>query len=671
MIVLSLLATLSAVTPSDSARAPAVLDTVVTLPEVRVEGSRPVHGARDKLPTAFTSDLATGASGHALETLADVLGQAPGVRVLQYGGLGAFSTVSLRGASAGQVSVYLDGAPLTSAAHGVVDLSDLPVGAVERIEVYRGASPLGLGTATPGGAIQLVTLASRERLEAHVARGSFDTWEGRATAGIARGAVRGVLHAGYQGSAGDFRYHDDNGTWFTTADDEISTRVNNRFDAASALGTLTVDPARGVTVTAREALFRKTQGVPGLGAVPDYEASLDYARSLTQLDVASAPRGLAPAARLAGSLERERTRSRDPLGHLGLGDHDTDDRMGSDQLTAALEWPRALSPLALEGAGLLRRERAELHDAADGHPDPPPSERTTRGASLGVQLRPLGDRVALQAARRWDRIEDRLRSLSSLGRLQRTDVVREISAPQLGARVGIAGGLEVKANWSRAERPPDFMELFGDQGSVLGNPALRPERGESWDAGARWSRAGAGGFAGTAEWSHFESDTRDVILYVRTSQSSVRAQNVSRGVIRGEEFSLSVGTPWGLTAAAAATLEEARDRGSAPAYYGKRLPQRPERQATARVEYRRTRLGVGADLDYLGDNYLDQYNQEQKHVPSRTLVGAWFSVSILAQRVRFTVEGKNLGDRSVSDVGGFPLPGRSVFLSCDAHLTQH
>src|SRR5207302_6624048 len=123
-------------------------------------------------------------------------------------------TVSLRGASPRQVSVYLDGAPLPSAAHGVVDLSDLPVGAAERIEVYRGASPLGLGAATPGGAIQLVTLASRERLEAHVARGSFDTWEGRATAGIARGAVRGVLHAGYQGSGGNFRYLDDNGTWY-------------------------------------------------------------------------------------------------------------------------------------------------------------------------------------------------------------------------------------------------------------------------------------------------------------------------------------------------------------------------------------------------------------------------------------------------------------------------
>src|SRR5262245_32681949 len=103
----------------DSARAPARLDTVVALPEVRVEGARPARGARTRLPTAFTSDLSAGGTGHALETLPELLRHAPGVRVIEYGGLGAFSTVSLRGAPAGQVSVFLDGAPLTSASHGV------------------------------------------------------------------------------------------------------------------------------------------------------------------------------------------------------------------------------------------------------------------------------------------------------------------------------------------------------------------------------------------------------------------------------------------------------------------------------------------------------------------------------------------------------------------------
>jgi iron complex outermembrane receptor protein len=274
----------------------------------------------------------------------------------------------------------------------------------------------------------------------------------------------------------------------------------------------------------------------------------------------------------------------------------------------------------------------------------------------------------LHAARRWDRLQDRLRSVSSLGRLVRSDVTRETLAPQLGARLGVTGGLELKANWSRSERPPDLVELFGNQGSVLGNPALRPERGESWDAGARWATSSAG-LGGAVEWSHFESDTRDLIVYVKHSQSAVRADNVGRGVIGGDELSLGAGGRWGLTASVTAAWMNARDRGPVRRYYGKRLPQRPERQASARLEFRRAWLGAGADLEYLGENFLDPYNQQR--APSRTLVGAWLSYSPLGAGMRLTLEGKNLGNRRVSDVGGYPLPGRSVFVSCETRLTHN
>jgi iron complex outermembrane receptor protein len=652
----------------DSARAAAARDTVVMLPEVRVEGARPVRGAREKQPTGFTSDLSMGMTGHALETIAEVLSQAPGVRVLQYGGLGAFSTVSLRGAPAGQVSVFLDGAPLTSASHGVVNLADLPVSAVERIEVYRDLSPLPLGAATPGGAIQLVTLAARERLDARVTRGSFDTWDGRMSAGFARGPARGALHLGYQGSNGDFRYHDDNGTPLNPGDDEISTRVNNRLDAASALATVSVGSARTATVTARQMLFRKAQGVPGLGAIPAYNASLDYLRSLTQLEVARTPRGMVPGVRLSGALERERTQSQDLLGRLGLGRHDTDDHFGSDLVNAALDWSR-FRALSIEGSGSLRvesataprrggwaprsaRERAHRPRRCPRPPAAPAarSRRAPRGAALGAHrgspalgliagapaAHRRGARDAIAAARRARRHRGRARAQGEL-------VARRAAARFHGA---------VRQPGERA-------------GELRASARARREL----DAGARWARSTARGWNGAAEWSHFESDTRDLILYKKYSQSSVQALNVSRGVIRGEEFSLSAGTPWGLAASAAATLQEARDRGPVRAYYGKRLPQRPERQLTGRVEYRRRRLGLGADLDFLGDDFLDQYNAQR--VASRTLVGAWLSLAVLGEGMRFTLEGKNLGNRGVADVGGYPLPGRSLFISCETRIIQH
>jgi len=167
---------------ADTARSSAADSVVMVLPETRIERERPVDPARRRLPTAFTSVIPVGQSNRALESLSEVLGEAAGVHVDRYGGLGAFSTVSMRGSTPGQVSVYLDGAPLMSAGQSVVNLSDLSAGAIDHVEVYRGLSPLAFGPATPGGAINLVTAPAAATREARVTYGSFDTWEARASA---------------------------------------------------------------------------------------------------------------------------------------------------------------------------------------------------------------------------------------------------------------------------------------------------------------------------------------------------------------------------------------------------------------------------------------------------------------------------------------------------------
>jgi len=638
-----------------------VLDSVVTLPEIRVESERVLSGARRRLPTSFAVDLKTGESLRALESLSELLGEAAGVHVDQYGGLGAFSTVSLRGAPAGQVSVYLDGAPLTSAAHGVVSLADLPVTAVERIEVYRGLAPLGLGIATPGGAINLVTTPTSGLGELRLARGSFDTWEARSTAGVRRGRLSGLLHAGYQGSEGDFRYLDDNGTPYNLDDDSLSLRANNRFDAATGLATLRWQPGAGLELRASEDLFRKTQGVPGVGAITALDTRLELLRSLSHLSLGFSGRGEWPALEARASLDQERTRFRDRLGHLGLGWHDSDDRLLSRDLALGLEWSGAGPWLELEGSGSLREERAELHDAADGQPDPPVSHRLTRGAVLGFSLRPAGARLLLHAARRWDIVEDRLASVGVAGILARSEVTRRLDSPQLGARLAGPRGLEARGNWARAARTPTFEELFGRAGSIDGDPALRPERAENWDAGLAWAGvlAGPPRLAGSVVWAHFESHAEDLVIFERAFQR-VHPRNISRARIRGEELSVEAGRG-GLTASASFTWQSAVDLSPFPFRYGTQLALRPARQAFGRLAWRGRRVQLGASLQYLGGNYLNPGNRTP--VESRTIAGASIGVSPFGPAFILTLEGKNLGDNRIVDVGGYPLPGRSLFLS--------
>jgi iron complex outermembrane receptor protein len=661
----------SAVIADSAAAVHAIADSVLLLPEVRVDRDRPVSEARRRSPTGFIAELRPGSSGRAFESLADVLEEAAGVRVVQYGGLGAFSTVSLRGANPNQVTVYLDGMPLTSAARGTVNLADLPLTAIERVEVFPG--PSGLSASSPGGAVRLVTLPAASLGSARVARGSWDTWEGRGAASFARGPLTGGLHAGYQGASGDFPYFDDNATPFNAADDSTSRRLNNRFDATTVLGGLTFRPAPQLRLDLRAHAFHKAQGLPGLGATPARHPRLAYARVATQLEAAWAGTRKSPAASLRFGDLRERMRFRDAAAELGLGRHDTDDAIRCQEVSLELESPPLPGGLLVEGSGGGRIERMDARDAADGFPDPPDSRREAVRAGLGLRFRPLGDRVTLRAARHWDRLEDRLRGLGTIGTAIATDVARELDAPSLGAAVRGPLGLEARANWGRARRAPDFFELFGNQGTLLGNTALRPEDVESWDAGLAWSvpwphaaPSGSGVARLDLEWAHFESFAHDLILYVRTSPSSARAQNITRSRVRGDELSVRLDGPHGWSARTGLTWEDAIDLGDVVFWHGLRLPQRPVREAFARVGWEGHGLGLSAQLHHIGDNYLDRSNRVR--VASRTLVGASLSVTPFLHGLRLVVEGKNLGDRRVSDVAGFPLPGRSVFVACEARL---
>jgi iron complex outermembrane receptor protein len=664
VIVIPLIPLWLAVAPA-SAATHAAGDSVVVLPEVRVEGARAGGEARRRMPTASVTEIEAGAAGRALETLSELLGEAAGVRVQQYGGLGAFSTVSMRGAPPGQVAVFLDGAPLTAAAHNVVNLGDLPATAIERVEVYRGSAPAGMGTA-PAGAINLVTLAAPELRTARVSRGAFGTWEARAGAGGRRGAFAGLVHAGHQRSQGDFRYPDDNGTPFNADDDSLSTRVNNRFAATSLLGNATWTPAPGWRLAARGDLFHKGQGVPGLGAVPAWRTHLALTRTLGRLEVSRAGGGAFPTTRLAGGFARERTRFRDPLAELGLGRHDTDDRTGGADVALDLDWRALPRGLSLTAGGALRGERARLADAADGHPDPPESRRLTVSGHAGLQWRPRGERLVLHLAARRERLRDRIHWVDVGGLAREDGVRRTLDAPQAGVRVALPGRLELRANASSARRAPDFLELFGNQGSVLGNPALRPERVRGGDLGLSWSGSLGRGAAIVLDLAHFETRAEDLVVYVRHSQSSVRAENVSRARMSGEELSLRLATPGGVVLTGGLTRMATRDDGPVPHWNGRRLPLRPAAQAYTRLEWRGRRVRAAGDLHVIGADYLDRANLHR--VPERLLVGASLSFDPGVLGLRLTVEGKNLGDDRAADVGGFPLPGRAVFAACELRL---
>ena len=93
----------------------------------------------------------------AARRLPRLLSELPGAAVTRYGSYGSLSTLSLRGSPPNQVAVYVDGVPLAGALTGTVDLGLVPSTITQRIEVYRGQSPLPFGSSAMGGVVSITS----------------------------------------------------------------------------------------------------------------------------------------------------------------------------------------------------------------------------------------------------------------------------------------------------------------------------------------------------------------------------------------------------------------------------------------------------------------------------------------------------------------------------------
>jgi vitamin B12 transporter len=90
-------------------------------------------------------------------SVADLLTGLPGVSLSQTGGLGAQTSLYLRGTNPTHVLVMIDGIRIGSVSVGLPALEQIPVDAIERIEIVRGPRASLYGSDAIGGVIQIFT----------------------------------------------------------------------------------------------------------------------------------------------------------------------------------------------------------------------------------------------------------------------------------------------------------------------------------------------------------------------------------------------------------------------------------------------------------------------------------------------------------------------------------
>ncbi|HHQ4479135.1 TPA: TonB-dependent receptor domain-containing protein [Aeromonas veronii] len=108
-----------------------------------------------------------------VQSLPDLLKTLPGVQMVTLGGRGHISSLFVRGTNSNHSLVLMNGRPIAAMVAGTPDLSQIPLGNIERIEYIRGPRAAVYGSDAIGGVINLITKTSAKNgSETHLKGGA-------------------------------------------------------------------------------------------------------------------------------------------------------------------------------------------------------------------------------------------------------------------------------------------------------------------------------------------------------------------------------------------------------------------------------------------------------------------------------------------------------------------
>lgn len=603
-----------------------VLEPVaLRLPELMASDTQPGSGAT-VVTRAQLARLGARDAGEALQ-------QVTGVVVTQRGGAGAPATISVRGASADQTLVLVDGLPVNAALDGAADLSTIPAETIERITVVRGAQSARYGPQALAGVVLVETRrADRTAVDLAAEAAGFGGRIGtvRATHRSADGASL-ALDAGWQ-------------------------RADNRFD-------VTLPPERGGGPALRQNADTERRHA-GLRAGWDGTRG----RVLLRGDLVDQDRGM-PGALVQPSLlarQDDRRRSVQAAGDLALGAWRLDGDVGLQ--TQRTRWRDSLPPFGVpyDDDARLRTLAAHLGAAtvarvwqfavgADG--------RTMRlRASTLATTAPATLRTGgawISAGRAIGRDGPWRATVDAQLRADGATLAQGLTmSPRAHARVArgrVGFDLAVGQGFS----PPSPADLFFQDGvQVRPNPSLRPER-VALDAALTADVRGAriAGLAVDAALTAFTADVDGLILWspdFRFVWSPINVDVRRRGLEGELRLARADGHAALSLSAAHTAVEHVRS-----AFSGQ-VPYRPRWSAQALLEARvaRTdltaavrwigarRTGFGSDLNALGAFALADLRAQRRLV----LLGT-------ALQLRAGLD--NVFGRQAAMLPDFPIPGRT------------
>ena len=638
-----------------------------------------------------------------LVSLNNLVDRSSGVKVRRQGGVGSDFDLSINGLSGNSIRYFIDGVPLDTKGSDV-NLDNIPVNTVERVELYKGVVPAYLSSDALGGAVNIVTKRSLSNyLDVSYGAGSFHTQSADLTAQyfIPGTAVSIRPTFSYSYSKNDYkmkgvevwdedadkyvyadskRFHDDYRSVIAQIEAGVS-RVAwaDRFYIGGSFAAVDKEIQTG-------AMQNKVYGMPTRNS-HSWNVSAGYAKRWDKLNT-----------RINLSHTWDRSETVDTAFRKYSWDGTWLPASGNE-MTGKDRTIRIYNrPLTVLSAGgdydisehhnvavnyMLNRTSNRRHDELDKTFEPSRDVVTKQIISLTYTQTFFDTRwqtsyFIKDYINRSDIRQTDNATVTGAG-LIKPHEVKSYWGAGVGSRYRFFEPLAVKASYEHSVRLPLSRELLGNGTTIIPNVALHPETSNNYNLGlfGTWHIDGENMLTYSADGfiRHVQNYIRAVVSerdgymqYTNEPAIDVKGVDLEVGYTWRNALSVTLNGSW----SDARNLRKYKTDGNPSATYKNRVPNRPWMYANAQVSYtlrdlfcRDDRMRIECDHQWIHWYYLnwEAYGAKESKavIPTQSVTDLSLAYSWHSGRYNVSVECTNIFDRLAYDNYMLQKPGRAVY----------
>ena len=557
--------------------------------------------------------------------LTSLLKSYPGVTVTTNGGMGADSSVSLRGATAAQTLVLVNGVRAASATSGTVNLSSIPLASIERIEIAKGGHSAQYGADAIGGIINIITKQGGVCADGRKSCGTLTAGVLHPWGGYLSGNIQGQTEGGVDYSFG-----------------------------AQGLGTEGYDFTLPTTWGHEPDKDGFRQGSVNFSLSKDLDWGRVYANGLY--------------ARGRNQYDRQPANQADTnnfSGRLGARIDHSESWSSTVELMSALDYASNFGP-GVKGDdfdtlryGILASTQKMFEVGEARH--------TLSGGVEAYRDSVDGTSISNVAYARTKRsltgvfgqysFEYQALTIDSGLRYDHDEQFGGATTYNVGASYEMTDGLVARASYATGFRAPTFNDLYYPDPFLSGNPNLRPEKSRSYEIGLNWQATART----SLDMAVYHSRVKDQINWAPVAPGSFmwHPDNVEQVQITGFEATLAhqFNDQW----RASLGLDVREPLNKSPGVHGKYVAYGDRFKATAGLTYKpMDQLELSAAVLYGGSRYADAANNTK--LPNY-VTADFTALYALDEQSQFKLSVANVFDKQYQTKEGFRAPGRTIDLS--------